>query len=503
MIESVGVGFKEQIKGGQKLTSKGSQLLSDIKIGDVLKGSLTKLGDGQIVLLSEGNGPIPVRLQGMAIFNEGISLQVLQKDEGQMVLKLLQGESLSHDILQDKIISELGLPKTDAMRQLIETFLAKQMPLQKDSLLKNYHMHQSFQIPTEVLTNLSEKTGTISLQEAKGFFEMKQTNMEQVLTGIEDIVSKVQNGKLVQDIFNILEKYLDGNMSEELFKNILKDNLIEKNTYLNIANVKGSEQEEVVHLMQASLEQAAVEGQMGSNEEELTLIKQVGSTNHKQGEQSKSYVNIEELLDELTTGDWKKLGKLTKTLILKSLTVNANKLQEGLEESKHIENTNKVLKEILKTLEEAHLPEKYHGTLKQLEDMTQIVNKFNTQGEYYFFPLNLPQGEGKGELYFFKPKKRGKSDQNHLYIVLALELPKLKNIEIHMRQENKSLLLHFKVKEERMLQLLESHVKALKKVMGQIQFNLDEIEFSLLEEKRVQTFDTSEESMLSHMDFRI
>ena len=80
MIESVGVGFKEQIKGGQKLTSKGSQLLSDIKIGDVLKGSLTKLGDGQIVLLSEGNGPIPVRLQGMAIFNEGISLQFLQKD---------------------------------------------------------------------------------------------------------------------------------------------------------------------------------------------------------------------------------------------------------------------------------------------------------------------------------------------------------------------------------------------------------------------------------------
>lgn len=504
MIESVGVGLKEQIKGEQKLTGKSSQLLSDVKIGDVLKGSLTKLEDGKIVLLSKGNVPIPVKLQGMAIFNEGVSLQVLQKDEGQMVLKLLQAENLSPEILQDKIISELGLPKTDAMRQLIETFLAKQMPLEKGSLLKNYHMHQSFQIPIEVLANLSEKTGTISLQEAKSFIELKEPHMAQALDGVEELVGQLQDEKLVQNIFDVLEKYLGKDSVMEMFKEFLNECVSKGNNDLKWMHVKGDAQETLAHLVQENADQlGADKQQVAAAKEDLIWDRQNNSVTNKQGGLIKGYVNIEELISKLTTQEWEKLGKLTKTLVLKALTVDANKLQDNLEESRHIENANKVLKEILKTLEEAHVPEKYHGTLKQLEDMTQVVNKFNMQGEYYFFPLNLPQGEGKGELYFFKPKKRGSGDQDHLYIVLALELPKLKNIEIHMRQDRKSLLLHFKVKEQPMLQLLEAHVKALKHVMGQTKFNLDEIKFSLIEEERVQTFVTPEENMLSHMDFRI
>lgn len=502
MIESVGVGFKEQVKEKQKLTDKSSQLLSHIKIGDVLKGSLTKLADGKIVLVSESNTPIPVKLQGMAIFNEGISLQVVQKEEGQIVLKLLQGENLPHEVLQDKIISELGLPKTDAMRQLIETFLAKQMPLQKDSLLKNYHMHQSFQIPAEVLANLSEKTGTISLEEAKGFREMKQTSIAQALTGLEDIVSKLQDRELVQNIFNTLEKYLGSNSIDEVLKGFFKEYVIREHGGLGMMAASSHAQEALAHLKEGDLEQLPVGKQLITDVKEAVTF-QNDSIANKSDELVKGYVNIQEIIGELTSQDWEKLGKLTKTLLLKSLTVDTNKLQDNLEESRHIENANKVLKEVLKTLEEAHLPEKYHEALKQIEDMAQIVNKFNMQGEYYFFPLNLPHGKGEGELYFFKPKKRGNGDQDHLYIVLALELPKLKNIEIHMRQEHKSLLLHFKVKEEPMRQLLEAHVKALKKVMGQTKFNLDEIEFSLLEDKKVQTFATLEENMLSHMDFRI
>ncbi len=485
MIESIGVGLKEQIQTEQKLAGKNSQLISDIKVGDILKGSLTKLGNGQIVLLSEGNEIIPVKLQGMAIFNESIILEVIQKKEGQILLKLLQSEVFSHETLQNKIMNELDLPKTDPMRQLIETFLAKQMPLQRESLLKNYHIHQSFQIPTEVLANLCDEIGEISLQEAKSFYEIKQGSIEQLFAHIGDIVGEVQDSKLTNNILVSLEKYLGKNMIEDVLKEFVKTN--ELTSFSNMQKLEEAE-DNTKYLNQERSNQFLWE--------DLTTIE-------KETSFKATYNIVEELLSKLPSEGWGQLGKITKSLLLKTLIIDTNKLQYIPDESKCIENMNKVLKEILKTLEDAHLPEKYTQTLKQLEETVQVINKFNVQGEYYFFPLNLPQGEGKGELYFFKPKKKTNGGREYLYVVLALDLPRLKNIEIHMRKENKNILLHFKVKEKSMLQLIEAHKKNLIQIMGQTAFHLDEVRISLLEEKEVGTFLRPVENMVNHMDFKI
>lgn len=493
MIESVGVGFKEQIKREQKLTGKNSQILSDIKIGDILKGSLTKLENGQTILLREDGAPIPVKLQGMAIFNKQLALEVIQNDGGQVLLKLLQGESNLSELLQNKIIKELDLPETDGMRQLIETFLAKQVPLQREGLLKQYHMSQNFRIPAEVLTNLSEKAGGVSLQEVKDLYEMKQTNLEQALDDISDLIREVKNGELVKDISNVLEKYLGKN----IFNNVLKQS--------GIANMETSFIQDLARPEVVDTKENMGQAEVMVKEEDVlkSTIKEMLSDYQKEGQSRDGIVSKDELLRQFTPNQWEKVGKFIKSSILETLTVNTVRLRETTEESKHIENANKVLKDILRILESAKLPEKCSESLKQLEETVQVLNKFNVQGEYYFFPLTLPQGEGRGELYFFKPKRKTNDESKHLYVVLALDLPQLKNIEIHIRQEKESLLLHFKVKEEGILKFLETHLKDLKHLMGQTKFNIDEMAVSLIETKSLGSILAPEETSLSHMDFKI
>ncbi len=201
--------------------------------------------------------------------------------------------------------------------------------------------------------------------------------------------------------------------------------------------------------------------------------------------------------------EWEKINKLIKSAISKALTVNIEQLEKSGEVVKNIENGYKVLNEILKELELMRLPQKYEGHLNQIAENVQVLNKFNMQGEYYFFPLKLPQGEGKGELYFFKPKKKSNEEKRHLYVVLVLDLPKLKNIEVHIRQEKEDLLLHFKVKEERILNLVETHLEQLKKLMRNTKFNVDEMAVSLIETKELDNKLAGEILHLSQMDFKV
>lgn len=501
MIESIGVGFK-QIKGEQKLTAKSGQLLSDIKIGDILKGSLTKLENGQTVLMQEDGKSIPVKLQDMAIFNELLTLEVMQKDEGQVVLKLLQSGLQAGGSLQDKIMNELDLPKTDGMRQLIETFLAKQMSMQREGLLRNYHISQSFEIPAEVLTNLNEKSSTISLQEVKDFNMMRQDNLGQVATQIADMVSEIQSLELAQSVSKTLDTYLNEKEVCEiatqcgLQKAFIGNETQHSDGLYTMQNIKEK--------VQTSVDNKSI--QMLFKEEAVTLkavVEAIIKGKVKDVNLSAQIISAVRVNGEDIPREWERLGKLIKAAILKTVAVNVKALEQDSTLAKHIENGQKVLKEILKDLEGMKLPQKYEAALKQVEENVQILSKFNMQGEYYFFPIHLPQGEGKGELYFFKPKKKSPEEKQHLYIVLALDLPKLKNIEVHIRQEKEELFLHFKVKEEEILKLVQDHLQQLKKLMRTTRFNLDEIEVSLIETKKLNDKLVEEIPHLSQMDFKI
>ena len=79
--------------------------------------------------------------------------------------------------------------------------------------------------------------------------------------------------------------------------------------------------------------------------------------------------------------------------------------------------------------------------------MANALEKYNSQGQYYCFPLQIKEHQTSGELYFFKPKKQKKSGQNGqgMYIVLALDMPSLKHIEVHLEEKKEQLELKIKV----------------------------------------------------------
>ena len=492
------VGYSEVIRSKQKLT-ESSQLLSNVRIGDVLKGALNKLPTGQVVLVSEGMEPFPVQLSGTLILNETVTLKVIDKQDKQVILQLLQEDigEVAHS-LQNKILQEFNLPPSPLMHKLIDSFLAKQLPMQREALLRAYHMAEHFDIPAETLTNLTEQNSGLTLKEAKQMYEVKQTHLNNVLGETTKFMAQTQSIDLTKNIYDVLDQFLKQDTLEDVLKKVfpkqvkavqvedleVQDILVKKNTIENI--LVGSnrpfqlfEKEEV----------------MKAGQNEVSIARPM--TPHESVE-----FDITQVLMRFTEKDWTKLSKITQRLLKKALAVNVNDT-EAIVHKEQLDKQQKVLDALTKALENASSNERGMQLIKYLEDTTQVVQKFNMQGEYYFFPLQLPKGEGQGELYFFKPKKKKEAEKNYLYMVLALDLPTLNKLEVHMRKEEQKVLLHFKLKEKQMIHLFENHVRLLKKHLEGSTLNIDEIVFSLMEEKAMTPLATQNINQMSRMDFRI
>lgn len=462
--------------------------LSKIQIGDLLQGQLMVEGE-QTVLKLESGLKLLANLPTNVALNKKLDFWVMGKERQRLLLEVAQipRDEKNAASITEQAINELGIKDTPEMRQVIEQFVGKQLALIKEQLMQLLHFSRNYDIPTETLTNLVSQNKVPRQEELELLTNLKEQGIKVFMptfdTLIETLTSR-QSGKLLSTLFNLLKPY---EVKEVLQK---------------------------IHLLQYEEEMSRNENSKGddilltSNEgvlkEQLEAVQQMLKRpilSDVGGEKWQHVLN--RLLDGiLQFSSHDQLNKLNKAIIHESLVVHLKLIKDN--EKSEIEKLTEIdirLKQIVKVIKEVVTENGEEIHLPTLENTIEVLDKYKMQGQYFCFPLQLKEHQITGELYFFKPKKQKVVQERGMYIVLALNMPALNKIEIHLVEKSEQISLRIKVENEAIKEQLEQYEHVLLETMESSDIPIEKVAVELLSEKKQISDDTLEG--LYHLDFKV
>lgn len=488
---------KEQgIGEPQKVESQGALrlFLGQLKEGQLLEGTLTKSLEGVLLLEIEGGLKLPVFLRGEVPLGEEMSFEVISHSK-QLILKAINNPIFGGELLEGTL-KTLGLPKSEEMKLLIQTFIQKGLPLDKESLLQTYHMHRVFDIPKEVLINIMEEGSKPSLSELKEMSLLKETALQDSFKQITNMIESIEVTDDLQKVLKGLLELIEPKTSHLVFKTLSET--FEKSSFIR-PDLQTIDKKEIYGSAEKKFPTAS--GMLESlDDKRIQEIKEIVPTK----------VEIETLLSEklkrLLESDLV-VGKtffknLNRELLNQLLKVDFKHIEELPEESQKLYETTKVAKALIDVLE---MTDSLRGKeeLTQVREQMMILDKWNVEGQYYLFSLSFSkEKEETGELYFFNPKSRKHKKSSHLYMVLALKMPHLKALEVHIRKEEHIINIAFKVENEDVKELIKGHTEVIYPILSSMGFSIGEIKITLKEEVQIKP-EYLKDYKYHHMDFKI
>lgn len=423
--------------------------LSKIQIGDLLQGELIVEGEQSWLKLEEGL-KLLVNLPLNELFNKKLDFYVVGKENGRLLLEYVPDKANQNGAvgIVDQALQELDLKDTPEMRQMIEKFVGKQLPLIKEQLMRFVHFTKSYTVPTEVLTNLVSQNQVPKQEEIEILTTLKEEGIKTLLPAWDTFVQE-----------------LTSYQSRDLAKNLL--------SLLNPQQVEQSLQK--VNLLQYEEEVGKSLSHLVNNESSLTDI-QIEKW------QDELFKQLDQMLNSASHSQ---LNELNKDFIKDYLVLHLDRMSHG--EKNEIEKIIELstrLKQVVKSAKEVKLENGAEVHLKVLEKNIEVLDKYKMQGQYYCFPLQLKEQQITGEFYFFKPKKNKLQQESGLYIVLALNMPALHKIEVHLMEKSNEMTLKIKVENEGIKKQLQEHESVLLERMDEGVILLKKIEIELLNEKQ-------------------
>lgn len=438
LTESVGsVKIKEEVN-----------LFSKLQIGDVLQGELIIEGE-QPFLKLESDLKLPTNLPVNLLLNRKLDFQVVGKESGRLLLECIQTQINEKESigLVNQALRTLQLKDTSEMRQMIEQFIDKQLPLVRDKLINVMNISKKYEIPTQVLTNLISKNTVTVKEELELLTHFKEQGIQSVRTSWEDFIDHLsfnQSRELTKRLFNTLTIYEIKHVLQKIDFNDLKEE--QSTALLKLKEMISSED---------NIQQR--------NEQEETLKK----------------------LDQLLKGiSFKQLSKLNKAFIEERVVVHLSELNvEEKNEVKKITELSTRLKQIVEIMKAVREDSNQEAYLSVLEKNIEVLDQYKIQGEYFYFPLEFKEQHITGELYFFRPKKNKKQQEYSICVVLALSMPALHKIEVHLIGKSDGMTLKIKVENESIKEQLAQHETLFLQRMEEGQIPLKKVEIELLNEK--------------------
>lgn len=463
--------------------------ISKIQIGDVLQGKLI-LENEQAMLKLESGLKLLANLPDNLVFNKQLDFLVMGKERQRLLLEIVQnleseGPTTS---LTEQAIQELAIKDTPEMRQIVEQFVSKQLPLVKEQLLQLLHFSKSYDIPTEALVNLVSQKQVPQQSELHLLTGLKEDGVKVLLPMLDDLIdtlSPQQSREMVHSIAQLLKP-------DEIRGVLLMENAIQHETGISqVSDEKGVS----IHLAQGE----AIPTEKLEVLQEY-LKQSIGAEIKSPQWQSMLNKLLEDVL-QFTTHD--QLKKLSKAFIHESLTVHLESIEnQEKDEVEKMTDTAARLKQITKVIEEIATEGKEKANFQMLEGAIEVLDKYNTQGHYFCFPLQLKEQNTTGELYFFKPKKKKGQQGQGMYIVLALNMPTLNKIEVHLIEQSEKINLKIKVENEAIKKQLEQYENVLLEEMKSAEMPMEKIVIELLTEKKASLL-KEESSVLCHLDFKV
>ncbi len=452
------------VTDSQKVNKEALVALSKIQVGDLLKGKILLEQEKTFLKLESG-------LKLLAHLPKDISMPqlldfiVVGKERQQLILELATkpgGEEKSQSTLPDEVIKGLGLKESPEMKELVGQFISKQLPLVREQLLQVYHLAKNYHLPVEVLTNFASNQEIPKEKEFQLLSTIKENHLMDLEHSVEDLLEGIdpkQHNTLAKGLLTSLDTKVAREDLLEVMKSVLDEN-------------------------QPQLEEN------GKWQNSVKIAEEMKDT----------------LIKTLETIPPDKLKELNKLLIEKQVTVDLEQLKEGkFEEIEKLTETSAKLKKVLTTLEENTQNDQGKVQIQKLESTLQVLEKFNMEGQYFCFPLRLKNQETSGELYFFRPKKNKNQQGQGMYIVLALDMPALKKIEVHLVEKAQQIRLKLKVENEAIKEQFALAKEELMKKLNDNESMIEQIEIEILShmKKGGREVNTEEPSSLSRLDFKV
>lgn len=464
--------------------------LSKIQVGDLLSGKLI-LEDNQTLLKLQNGIKLMAQLKNPVLSDSLSDFLVVGKDRQHLELEQVEvNKASAKEVkLEGAIMKELELPDTSEMQTTVSKWMDKQLPLIKNQMLQLYHLAKDYEMPTETLVNLKAHRAVASEGELKLLTQFKEEGM----TLVDHMIEQSFEGSSKEQMLDFLQA-----MGEKFSAQGLKEAM---GSFLEAVGTKMHSDEQPIISPKAT---------EASNKETLEDEKESSPTSAKEGssmvEEASVHQNVKEsyrnLLKALPNGQLKALARhmTRKYLVMDQKAIESS----DEEETQKISEASKRLKEIISEVEKHTEKEAAKENKQVLQEITQAMDKYNTQGEYYCFPLQVGEHETSGELYFFKPKKnkKGTHNEKEMYVVLALDMPSLKHIEVHLIEDREALNLKLKVANDRILKQMESHRGQLDELMKDGLMPIGKIEFECLKEPISQKVKAHQKEM-GRLDFRI
>lgn len=458
---------------------EGMEVLSKIQTGDLLQGQVV-LDCEQVMLKLSSGLKLLASLPTNVELNKELDFLVVGKTCQHLVLELAQTPKDEKNMtsIVDQAIHDLGIKDTSEMRQVIEQFVAKQLPLVKKQLMQLLHFSKNYDIPREALTNLVSQK------------QVPQQDDLELLTTL-----KKQGTKAFMPIFDDLIKTLSPKQSNELVRAFFE--------LLNPHEVK----EILLQQIPLLQDEEGVTRNEYSKGIDRSLITDEGvlkQTILSETEEGKWQYTFNKLFDEvLQYWSHDQLNKLSKALIHESLMVHLKSIEN--DEESEIEKITKLdirLKQIVKAIREVTKENNEKTYVKPLESTIEVLEKYKMHGQYICFPLQLKEHHTMGELYFFKPKKWKTGQVQGLYVVLALNMPALNKVEVHLAEKSGQVNLKIKVENEIIKKQLMEYENVFLETMKSSKVPIEKIVFELFDEKK-QKSDNHISPMLCHLDFKV
>ncbi len=440
-------------------------LLSQLQVGDSIEGLITKLSDNKYTLQVKPQIHIPIDMFEQLETGKLMTFIVQGKEEGKLYLQSSKATGNQETPLAQKVLEELNLPKNVPMKEIVDDFLKKHLPLVKETLLKAYQLHKTYEIPSEVVTNLIEHQETSLEQKVKTLSALREEGLNHLVSDLKSILQGLGNKEDLIKVFSTLKEQMpDEKINTMITKVLDHKELNEQDTQ----NTK-------VTQSRPSLE-----------ETQLKLLNVI---------ESKDYTSVSENV----------LKKLIGLIYDEMIKVNIKNIKSDQGESEKVYNTYNTLTKILKTLDKADLSKGEMDYIQYIKEPLSILGKANVQAEYFMFPMLSENSETQGELYFFKPKKTHKKNQDNFYIVLSLTLPSIDHIQIHINKQEKNVLLHIEVEDEIIQKHITEYMPRLNEQIETLGFSLSKITWGLLDHTQNKQFIAEDafKYSLNHMDFKI
>ena len=436
------------------LSKEVAALLLKLDAGDLIEGMLTG-SQGKYMLQFSKNMQIPVQLTEQMETGKLMQFEVVKKQGEKLFLK-----AVNTDVpMSEKVIEELELPKNETMRSLISTFAEKELPMLKKDLLKAYHMEQKYEMPAKVLANmLSGKL--LNEMKVQGYENLKQQLKTLLVEG--DLSVKAQ-----QDIFKLLKTDLKDENTKRFINEILE----------NIAkNEPESMPKDIIETLRfkgqntSSMRSAALKTWLENYPEEF-----------------------------LSNKKW--MGQVNEKMLLQLFKRASLKNTDGYEEETKWQNLNKTLSRLTETLKKEALSTEHKEVLAKADKTIEVLGKYEANGAYYLVPMEEKQ-KNAGEVYFFKPKKHGKKQEGTFYIVIALQMPALSEVQVHIRKLKQQLSIEIKVKDEAVRDFIDQYKKQVEEGITACGYTIGKVEIKLLNEKKEEVL-ADQMDAFYHMDLKV